>query len=43
MKKVIDHLDDTIGEVVQPILITVDPWRDSVQHMVTYVKGENII
>lgn len=40
MKKVIDALDESVGEIVQPVLITVDPWRDSVEQMATYVKGK---
>lgn len=42
MKKVVEQLDESIGEVVQPVLITVDPWRDSVEQMATYVKGKYI-
>jgi cytochrome oxidase Cu insertion factor (SCO1/SenC/PrrC family) len=31
--------DSKYGELVQPILVSVDPWRDSVEQVKTYVKG----
>jgi protein SCO1/2 len=40
MSRVINDLDKTIGPgLVQPVFISLDPWRDSVEQVAVYVKG----
>jgi len=38
MKQVIDALDSKYGEVVQPLFVSLDPWRDSIDQIRNYVK-----
>jgi len=38
MKIVIKKLDDNFGEIIQPVFVSLDPWRDSVEQVESYIK-----
>jgi len=38
MKIVINELDRQYGEIIQPLFVSLDPWRDSIDQLAGYVK-----
>lgn len=38
MEPRLTSLDKEVGEIVQPIFVSLDPWRDSVEQMKAYAK-----